>query len=175
MKHISVISTFFTILLYVCVMFWMSLSVREKISPFWLCVCSKGRESTQAPTGLFIVHSHLPFCYAEWWLNNMHYPRHQPQGSIFAVLLVRPGSQRSDGVSFPAYVWDGRHNFHSPTAWNAWGKGQCMAQMKRDSEAEDEGICRLNICVNGTLDFTFPISALMICLRLLPRRSALPP
>lgn len=31
------------------------------------------------------------------------------------------------------------------------------------------------VCVNGTLGFTFPISPLMICLRLLPWRSALLP
>lgn len=100
----------------------------------------------------------------------MHYPCHQPQGSIFAVLPVGPGSPRSDGVSFPAQVGDWRPNFHSSTGWYAWGKGQSVEQMKWDYE--DEGICWLNICVNGTLDFSFPISALMICLRLLPWRSA---
>lgn len=117
-----------------------------------------------------MLHSYLPFFSAEWWLNNMHYPCHQPQGSIFAVLPVGPGSLRSDGVSFPAQVGDWRPNFHSSTGWYAWGKGQSVEQMKWDYE--DEGICWLNICVNGTLDFSFPISALMICLRLLPWRSA---
>lgn len=53
------------------------------------------------------------------------------------------------------------------------GKRQTEEQMKWDNE--DEGICWLNICVNGTLDFSFPISAVMICLRLLPWRSALLP
>lgn len=120
-----------------------------------------------------MLRSYLLFCYAEWWLNNMHYPCHQPQGSIFPVLLVRPGSLRSDGVSFPASVGDWRPNFHSSIDWCAWGKGQTVEQMKWDYE--DEGICWLNICVNGTLDFSFPISALMICLRLLPWRSALLP
>lgn len=38
----------------------------------------------------FMLHSYLSFCYAEWQLNNMHYPCHQLQGSIFPVLLVRP-------------------------------------------------------------------------------------
>lgn len=135
--------------------------------------------TAKPPPGLtssaFMLHSYLLFCYAEWWLNNMHYPCHQQQGSIFPVLLVGPSSPRSDGVSFPAYVGDWRPNFHSPTDWYAWGKGQTVEQMKWDYEDEDEGICWLNICVNGSLDFSFPISALMICLRLLPWRWALLP
>lgn len=125
---------------------------------------------TDLSPGTFMLHSYLLFCYAEWWLNNMHYPCHQPQGSIFPVLLVGPGSLWSDGVSFPADVGDWRPNFHSSTDWYAWGKGWSVGPMKWDYE--DEGICWLYICVNGTLDFSFPISALMICLRLLPWRSA---
>lgn len=50
------------------------------------------------------------------------------------------------------------------------GKVRSAERMKWDYE--DEGTRRLNMCVNGTLDFSFPISALMICLRLLPWRSA---
>lgn len=38
-------------------------------------------------------------------------------------------------------------------------------QMKWDYE--DEGTCWLNICVNGTLDFSFPISAMMTCFKTL--------
>lgn len=128
------------------------------------------RAPTDLSRGTFMLRSYLLFCCAEWWLNNMHYPCHQPQGSIVPVLLVGPGSLRSDGVSFPADVGDWRPNFHSSTDWYAWGKGWTVEQMKWDYE--DEGICWLYICVNGTLDFSFPISALMICLRLLPWRSA---
>lgn len=88
--------------------------------------------TAKAPTGLtsgvFILHSYLSFRYAEWWLNNMHYPRHQLQGSIIPVLPVGPGSPRSDGVSFPAHVADWRPNFHSWTGRYAPGKStECGA------------------------------------------------
>lgn len=90
------------------------------------------KTTAQAPTGLtsgvFILHSYLSFRYAEWWLNNMHYPRHQLQGSIIPVLSVGPGSPRSDGVSFPAHVADWRPNFHSWTGRRAPGKStECGA------------------------------------------------
>lgn len=183
-SHISIIFTLHSSPpSYICRRLTSLLSIRDQIIPAWLCGCSSGGEGIKwllklllawLPTP-FMLHSYLLFCNAEWWLNNIHYPCHQPRGSIFPVLLVGPGSPRSDGVSFPAYVGDWRPNFHSPTDWYAWGKGESGEQMKWDYEDEDEGICWLNICVNGTLDFSFPISALMICLRLLPSSSALLP
>ena len=39
-----------------------------------------------------------------------------------------------------------------------------------EDEDDDDGMCWLSISVNGTLDFSFPISVLMICLRHLPSR-----
>ena len=131
-----------------------------------VCVCVRVRAAkrkyemtAKGPSGLtsstFMFRSYLLFCQAEWWSNNMHYPCHQPQGSIIPVLLVRPGSPRPYSVSFPAHIGDLSPNFHSWTDWYAWGKGQTVEQMKW--ECEDEEMCWLNIWVNGTLDFSFPI------------------
>lgn len=88
------------------------------------------------------------------------------------MLLGCPGSLWSDDViSFRCGRLDTQLSQFNGLI--CLGKRQTEEQMKWD--CEDEGICWLSVCVNGTLDFPFPISALMICLRLLPWRSALLP
>ena len=142
-----------------------------------LCLWESGFKMTaKVPTGftcgVFILHRYLSFCYAECCLNNMHYPRHQLQGSIIPVLLVRAWltTVRWCVISCPRCRVEAQFSQlnrlicsgEKDGVWSRWNGTMKM----RESVG--------SVCVlMGHLISVFPISALMICLRLFPWRSAL--
>lgn len=138
----------------------ISLSARET-SSFQIDCVSAAVVARSCSSSTFMLHSYLLVCYAEWWLNNMHYPRHQPQGSIFPVLLVWPGSPWSDGVISCLSRRLGAQ-FSQPSDWYAWGEKDRLGNRWNGPMKTRE--CAGSIYVlMGHLISVFPISALMIC------------
>lgn len=140
-------------------------------------VAVRGYKMTpKAPTGLtsstFILHCYLLFCYAEWWLNNMHYPHHQPQESIFPVLLVRPSSLWSDGMSFPAYVGRLEVQFSQPNRLICLGKRTDQGNRWNGSMKMREHVGSIYVLM-GHLISVFLFQPWWHVLKLSPLRSAL--
>lgn len=74
------------------------LSIRDfQVISVWADAAVTVSDYKMTPTtSMHLYAPRLPaICRAEWWLNNMHYPCHQPQGSIFCTASGQAGSPRA--------------------------------------------------------------------------------